>query len=159
MVKISTFMAAMLLLLTPWVVEAEVHKAVQAALDYEIPENTCVKPKTTFTEKSVTAPAQDAGSASFFEGSSASNVTDTDSYTRNRAARKEKRWKKSVDKYKKGLLADMETLKSSAQHGLTQAQAETILGKMATIQAVYMTPDGVLEPAEAQASANAPADS
>ena len=140
-------------LLAPWAGHAEVHKAVQAALDYEIPENTCKKPKATFTEKSVTAPAQDAGSASFFEGSSTSNVTDTDSYTRNRVARKEKRWKKCVDKYKKGLLADMETLKSSAQHGLTQAQANTILAKMAAIQAVYMTPDGVLEEDQAEAPA------
>ncbi len=138
-------MVIALILLAPWLAHGEVHKAVQAALDYEVPENTCKKPKTNFSETSVTAPPQDAGSASFFEGSSASNVSDTDSYTRNRAARKEKRWKSCVDKYKKGLLADMETLKSSAQYGLTQAQANTILGKMAAIQAVYMSPEGVLE--------------
>ncbi len=42
----------------------------------------------------------------------------------------------------------MERLKGSAQHGLTQKQAHTIVTSMALIQRVYLTPDGVLDEAE-----------
>jgi hypothetical protein len=38
----------------------------------------------------------------------------------------------------------MEALKSSASHGITQAQASIILTNMALIQKVYMTEEGIL---------------
>ena len=38
-----------------------------------------------------------------------------------------------------------ELLRGSAQHGLTQQQANQILTKMALIQQVYLSPDGVPE--------------
>ena len=124
---------------------AEPHKVVQAALDYELRENTCTKPKVIAQNTTSTAPAQDTGSASFFEGSSTAQVSDVDGYTRRRQEKKEKRWRKCVAEYKEDLLDDIQRLKGSAQHGLTQAQADTILGNMALIQKVYMTPEGVLE--------------
>jgi hypothetical protein len=58
--------------------------------------------------------------------------------------KKEQKWRKCVDKYKTGLLKDMDTLKASAQHGLTLAQADTIIDNMRGIQDVYMTADGVI---------------
>ena len=39
------------------------------------------------------------------------------------------------------LLEDMEELKSSAKHGLTQTQADLILANMAAIQQAYMAPE------------------
>ena len=103
------------ILVAPHLVNAKTHKKVQAALDYDMPENTCKKPtKFASTKATGTAPTQSSS---------------------------------GVDKYKAGLLKDMDTLKASAQHGLTQAQADTIIDNMRGIQDVYMTPDGVLDPA------------
>lgn len=130
--------------LSPNLHAAKPHPAVRAALAYDVPENNCTKPKSSIANKTVTAPTQDSGSASFFEGSNTSEVSDVDTYARARIERKEKRWKKCLAKYKDGLLDDMERLKASAQHGLTQEQANTILASMARIQSVYMHPDGVL---------------
>ena len=145
--KLSVVLTAFLVILPAWAF-GETHDAVQTALDYELPENTCSKPKVISNEATVTAPPQDPSSTAFFEGSSTSEVSDVDGYTRKRQERKETRWKKCVVEYKEGLLQDMEQLKGSAQHGLTQEQANTILESMALIQKVYMTPDGVLEEAE-----------
>lgn len=111
----------------------EPHKKVQAALDYELPANTCTKPKLIAVASNVT----DA------EGSRAQ--TDTDSYTIDRYNRKEKRWQTCVAKYKETLLSDFGELKNSAQYGLTQGQADIILAKMAFVQSVYVTPDGRVE--------------
>ena len=54
-----------------------------------------------------------------------------------------KRWDTCITGYKEDLMNDFETLKSSAQHGLSQAQADTILGKLALIQEVLVSPDAV----------------
>jgi hypothetical protein len=48
----------------------------------------------------------------------------------------------------------MQTLKSSAQFGLTQEQADMIVAKMLAIQDIYLTPDGVLETESNDASDN-----
>jgi hypothetical protein len=151
--KLKSFvlLAAVLLLLSGPAL-AESPMSVQAALDYQVPENSCSKPKIIANEAVVAAPLQDPTSVSFFEGSSTANMSDVPGYTLERQARKEKRWRKCLAGYKEGLLDDMGRLKGSAQHGLTQAQANAIVANMALIQRVYMTPDGVLEEAELAAN-------
>jgi hypothetical protein len=138
-------------LFLPTVSNAETHSEVQAAMDYELPENTCVKPRRFVrTTEVLGAPLPDTGAVQIFQGSGADEVTDMDSNTINRLKRKEDRWNKCVKEFKDGLLVDMEKLKASAQHGLNQDQANIILGNMAQIQKVYMTPEGVLEDAQGE---------
>ena len=125
---------------------AETHSKVQAAMDYELPKYTCVKPKK-FVHKTevIGAPMPASGAVPIFEGSGAEEITDMDSHTMNRLKRKEDRWNKCVVEFKDGLLADIEKLKASAQYGMNQDQANIILGNMSKIQKVYMTPEGVLD--------------
>ncbi len=110
-----------------------VHKKVQEALNWELPENPCSQPKAPGKSKEI----RDEQGVTRTEW-------DVDSYTLARYERKERRWKKCVDKYKRGLAKEQETLKSSAQYGLTQQQANIILGKMKTIQTVLLSPEGIL---------------
>jgi hypothetical protein len=143
----SIIILSCLLLVLPCLASAEIHQSVQDALDYQLPENTCSKPKIILsgdTGNNASPPAQANGSTEFFVGSSSSEVSDMDSYTRKRLKSKERRWRKCVASHKATLLQDMETLKSSASHGVTQPQANIILTNMALIQKVYMTEDGVL---------------
>ncbi len=124
-----------LILITPMgLVSAEqtTHKKVQAALDWELPVNKCKKPRRP-----------GANNIALVDGEGATRSYDIDSYELGRYQRKEKRWKKCVAKYKKKLLNEFEDLKSSAQYGMTKQQADIVLGKMARLQSVYMTPDGV----------------
>ena len=132
-----------LILLIPAISFAENHPKVQAALDYQLPENTCgTKPKSfEASGEAIGTPIQDPSSTSIFEGSGAEEMSDVDSYTRKRQERKMARWKNCTREYKSGLLADMEALKASAQHGITQPQANIILENMATIQQAYMAPE------------------
>lgn len=146
----STIILSCFLLTLPCLASAEIHQAVQDSLDYQLPENTCSRPRiilpgdTGDTGGTVLPPAQANGSTEFFVGSSGSEVSEMDSYTRRRLKSKEQRWRKCVASYKVTLLQDMEALKGSANHGITQAQANIILTNMALIQKVYMTEDGVL---------------
>ncbi|XOV84676.1 MAG: hypothetical protein ACFHXK_06055 [bacterium] len=117
----------------------KVHKKVQQALDWELPQNKCVFPKAPGKRKQVT---DDMGSTH--------TEWDVDTYTLKRYQRKENRWKKCVERYKTSLGKEFETLKASAQYGLTQPQAETILAKMKLIQQVMMSESGQLENATAQ---------
>jgi len=109
------------------------HTKVQAALDYNIPLNSCKKPKTFGKMTSVIDS----------EGQGAITQSDVDSYTMKRLKRKEKRWQSCVEKYKKELLKDLAELRNSAQYGLTQEQANIILGKMADIQSVVMSANAI----------------
>ena len=118
---------------------AETHKKVRAALDYDIPVNKCRKPKSLIKMTDMT------------DSEGATTVYDVDTNQLNRAKRKEKRWQSCVEKYKRALLEDFTELKNSAQYGLTQAQANTILGKMADIQSVIMSVDGI-KPADPDTS-------
>ena len=68
-------------------------------------------------------------------------MSDVDSYTRKRQERKLARWKKCTNEYKSALLGDMEELKASAKHGLTQTQVGLILANIAAIQQAYMAPE------------------
>jgi len=132
-----------LILLMPAISLAETHPKVQAALDYQLPENTCgTKPKSFESSgEAIGKPIQDSSSTSVFEGSGAEEMSDVDSYTRKRQERKMTRWKSCTKEYKSGLLEDMEELKASAQHGLTQPQANIILANLANIQRAYMAPE------------------
>jgi len=113
--------------------ESHPHKEVVAALGWELPTNECSKPRLM------------AQSSNVVDGKGAREITDVDSYTIERYNRKEKRWQKCLNKYKERLMKDFERLKGSAQHGLTQQQANQILTKMALIQQVYMSHDGLPE--------------
>jgi hypothetical protein len=132
-----------LILLMPAISLAETHSKVQAALDYQLPENTCgTKPKSFESSgEAIGTPIQDSSSTSVFEGSGAEEMSDVDSYTRKRQERKMTRWKSCTKEYKSGLLEDMDVLKASAQHGLTQPQANIILANLANIQQAYMAPE------------------
>lgn len=109
-----------------------IHKKVQAALDWTLPENKCRQPDPPGRRKEVN---DDQGGTRI--------EWDADSYAVDRYERKEKRWQKCVERYKKRLAEEFETLKSSAQYGLTKPQADTILGKMKTIQSAILAPDGI----------------
>ena len=132
-----------LILLMPALSFAETRSNVQAALDYQLPENTCsAKPKSFESSGEVIGkPVQASGSLNVFEGSGADEMSDIDSYTRKRQERKMVRWKNCTKEYKSGLLEDMEELKASAQHGLTPPQANIILANLANIQQAYMAPE------------------
>ena len=132
-----------LILLMPAISLAEAHSKVQAALDYQLPENTCgTKPKSFESSgEAIGTPIQDSSSTSVFEGSGAEEMSDVDSYTRKRQERKMTRWKSCTKEYKRGLLEDMAELKASAQHGSTQPQANIILANLANIQQAYMAPE------------------
>jgi len=105
------------------------HEKVQEALNWQLPMIECNRPRS-ISMNSAEDPA---------EGGKAQ--TDVDSYTIGRYERKKKRWIVCVDKYKAALMDDYEQLKRSAQHGLTKAQADIILGKMSQLQSAYMSAD------------------
>jgi hypothetical protein len=116
---------------------AKVHTNVQAALDWELPDNPCTQPKAPGTSKEIRD-----------EQGVARTDWDVDGYTLARYERKEKRWMTCVDDYKQDLFSDQETLKNSAQYGLTEQQANIILSKMKMIQTVLLSPDGILPAVE-----------
>ena len=113
--------------------ETDIHDDVIAALNWELPANTCSKPRLI------------AQSSNIVDGEGARAITDVDSYTIDRYERKERRWEKCIGNYKKRLMSDFEELKDSARHGLTRDQANQILSKMALIQQVYISPGGLLD--------------
>ncbi len=124
---LSVFVSGLLLALALEARSEEgVHAKVQAALDWQLPANRCKRPRELIMS-STADPAQGG-----------KPQTDVDSYTMKRFERKEKRWKKCVKKYQNALMKDFEALKSSAQYGLTKAQADTILANMAVLQEAYM---------------------
>ena len=110
--------------------EQKVHQKVQAALDWELPQNDCEEPKI-----------RGVGTGNINE-EGVTETYDVDSYQIGRFERKQKRWRSCVSKYKSGLLEEFTELKNSAQYGLTQQQADIILGKMALIQSALRSPNG-----------------
>ena len=111
--------------------EQPLHPDIAAALDWSLPENECVQPKMV------------ARSSNIVDGDGSREITDVDNYTIRRYEKKQKRWQKCVNRYKKSLMEDFTKLKDSAQHGLTQDQANAILAKLALIQSVYLTEDAL----------------
>lgn len=110
---------------------AEAHNKVQQALNWEMPTLECEKPVL-----------RGAGMA-IVDASGTRKQVDTDSYKLGRHERKMNRWNTCVKKYKEVLNVDFETLKSSAQYGLSKNQANTIMGKMALIQSALVSPEGI----------------
>lgn len=126
-------MWGLLLLILPVSAAAETHEKIQAALDWELPDNTCIKPRMIVTASSVAGSLGDR------------QQVDVDSYTIRRYEKKEERWQKCVKEYKAALLVELAEMKDCAQYGLTQSQASIILGNMAFLQKVYMSPEGQLD--------------
>ena len=112
---------------------AETHHKVQAALEYAIPFNSCKKPRT-LAKIAVIIDSDGEGGVS---------RSDVDSYTMDRLQRKQKRWQSCVKNYKQELLKDLAELRNCAEYGLTREQADIVLGKMADIQSVVMSANGV----------------
>ena len=107
--------------------EAAIHAKVQSALDWQIPEMQCTKPIL-----------RGAGIA-IVDGSGDRTQTDTDSYTLRRHDRKMKRYNTCITEYKQVLNDDFESQKDCAQYGLTQNQANIILGNMKLIQTTIIS--------------------
>ena len=112
------------------VMAADVHPAIKSALNWKMPIHGCgAKPRMT-----------GAGIATVDE-SGTTRREDYDSHKLDRYKRKQKRWNKCITRYRKTLMKDFETLKGTAQHGLTQTQADIILGNMKTIQTTLIAED------------------
>ncbi|XOV88177.1 MAG: hypothetical protein ACFHX7_25000 [Pseudomonadota bacterium] len=111
-------------------VTGEPHREVSAALNWQLPANHCEAPKLSGAERDVEDPT----------GSGARYRYDVDSAKLARYQRQQKRWEKCIERYKAQLVKDFGKLKDSARHGLTQEQANSILAKMALIQAVVESP-------------------
>lgn len=124
----------------------EVHEKVQGALDWELPPNSCQMPKDLGIEGVLADGGyiSHAPTATTETSDRTPTVFDIDHYEIERYERKRKRWEKCVSEYKTTLLNHFETLRSAAQYGLTEQQAEVILAKLAQIQAAVMAPDGVV---------------
>ena len=134
------FLVVLFVLACP--VHAEVHEKVRAALDWELPVNECQKPIL----KGVSATSMVTSTIpGYTDGNSKTNSVDVDRYTLDRHERKMRRWNKCVLEYKAVLTKDFEELKNSAQYGLTQEQANNILGKMKHIQLAQVSPNGLPE--------------
>ncbi len=122
---------------------AEDPMSVEDALSYQLPANPCVEVELLTDGTNSSAPIQDPSGVPFFQGSSTANITDTDYYERERLERAEKRWRSCLAEYKEGLLEDMERLKGSAVHGLTEEQAHAIVAHLLLIQETYLSPNGL----------------
>ena len=51
-------------------------------------------------------------------------------------------WQQCLNAYRQTLAKDFGRLRTSASHGLTQAQADIMPGKMKRLQSVYFSPEG-----------------
>lgn len=99
-----------LLLLPLTGITQEVHPDVQAAMDWELPVHDCEPP----TIKQ-------------------SHVTSGQDRKYKKAAKK---YEKCMNKYKAGLVEDQIEMMDCAVHGLTQDQANVIMGHMKLIQSI-----------------------
>ena len=108
---------------------ADVHPEVQKSLDYQLPASECGDEPTL------------RGVNTFRDSAEKASQTDVDHYTRKRHERKHKRWSKCNDKYRDVLMKDFNRLKDSAKHGMTQAQAQVVMGHMKSIQDVLRPPE------------------
>jgi hypothetical protein len=134
------------MIVLPYNSSAETHEEVQAALDWELPLNSCKKPRPVSGQEDILAHGgvishAPTGTTENSEG--APTVFGVDHYKIDRYERKKKRWETCVSSYKSNLLEQFEVLKSTAQYGLTKQQAETILDKFAQIQAAVVSPEGI----------------
>tara|TARA_R110002072_G_scaffold1780_6_gene14710 strand:+ start:3774 stop:4205 length:432 start_codon:yes stop_codon:yes gene_type:complete len=114
MQKLNTMLMTILTVAFPWDSQAteasqanNSHPAVTAAIHYVLPADDCTKPKLRSFNFAVDLDAQVA---------------------------EKKAWIECDQAYSAELLKNFNTLKASAQHGLTTDQAKAILQNMALIQ-------------------------
>ncbi len=119
-----------LLLLPVCVLGQNVHPEVQAALDWQIPKNECE-----------------------FRGKR-TNVGGTD----RKFKRAMKKYTKCNEKYLTGLVAAREKMMGVAHHGLTQEQADIIMGHMGAIAIILKRSESVSAVPESIREANQTAD-
>lgn len=100
----------------------QTHPEVQAALDWQLLANECG------------ARPQLSKGSDYANDTQETVMSDVDHYTRGRHKRALKRWIKCEERYRRSLLKDFGRLKDSVRHGMTQAQAEIVLGKLKLIQ-------------------------
>ena len=146
--NLAKLLCLFVLMYPAFTASSEIHEAVKAALDWQLPLNKCKKPhalRDRAASRSQSGVIGHGGmsNTSIDNSGGAPTVFDTDHYQIDRYARKKKRWEKCVSNYKSGLLIHFEVLKNSAEHGLTKAQAEIIVGKLAEIQSAVISPDGI----------------
>jgi len=101
------------------------HPKVQAALAWEIPANECGK-----------QPSLSRAGKDLDEGNGVKRRFDVDSNTLGIHKRRQKRWVKCMTRYNQDIVDSIKMMRSSAQYGLTEPQAKTILQKMVDAQAV-----------------------
>ena len=132
---------------------ADVHEEVQEALDWQLPSNPCKKPKAIRHLQRIDASGgyiSHSPTNTTEESGGAPTVYGVDHYKISRYRRQKKRWESCISNYKSELLDNFERLKSSAQYGLTKPQANNIMSKLAQIQAVVLSPDGVINTGDAE---------
>jgi hypothetical protein len=106
----SLSITLLLLLLPVAGLTQEIHPDVQAAIDWQLPENDCKPPSLK-----------------------QSHVTTGQERKLERATRK---YEKCMSEYRAILAEDQQKMMDSAAHGLTQSQADTIMGHIKIIQKV-----------------------
>lgn len=119
------------LLLLTFTAAAETHPAVQNALDWQLPANTCEAPESLFNQTIVDSDGVPSSSRKLSQPQ------------RKRHERRKKEYDECVRVYKEELLETFEEMRGVAKHGLTQAQANIILGKLKYIQTVIQDPLGM----------------
>lgn len=137
---------ALALMFTSYAASADVHEKVQDALDWQLPVNSCKKPSNRGNPQgsvAISGTIIHQASNTTADTRGTQMLYDVDPTEINRYERKLGQWQKCVQAYKTELLEHFETLKASAQYGLTQRQAEVIVGKLALIQAAVLSPDGI----------------
>jgi len=143
----KALLTGVVLVFAPQSLHAEIHQEVQSALEWELPPLKCKQPKASRDIQQYEASGgyiSHSPTNTTEESSGAPTVFDIDHYKVERYQRKKKRWQKCVSAYKAELLVQFESLKSSAQHGLTKEQASIIMSKLALIQSAVMSPTGVV---------------
>lgn len=110
MVRLTTLLG--IIFMSAVVLAQDVHPEVQAALDYQMPNHEC-----DFKVKS-------------------SGVV---SQSRRKIKKAMKKYTKCTEGYKSGLAAEQKKMMGVAQHGLTQEQANIIMGHLSRIQFILDT--------------------
>ena len=125
MIRKITLLPVLLLTVS---VKADIHPDVQAALSWEPPAHNCEAPPARYRQVIVNE-----------EGVPESNRHMNPAHQR-LLDKKKKKYDECIAAYKRGLIAEFGKLKDVARHGLTVAQSEEILSKLALIQAVVEDP-------------------
>ena len=107
---------------------SEIPSAAEYALTWSLPDNQCEPP------------AAFRGLTLINEEGVEDTLRKLNPGQKRLADKKKKKYDSCIVDYKTHLIAELETLKNSARHGLTQDQAKTILTKMAFIQQVIESP-------------------